>query len=204
MESIKGTLERHVTGRLPHTQDQYYKVPFVRAVYKSCDKKDCPPKTKHIRNILSLNLPSCPPSLLQLRGLDGNMHLHCCRASLIRFKSLTVFSRIVLETHNVHGGVSFFREMAKSAIFTNEISCWKAFNCVHRVLMEGHPQCLKDAFYETRLFQDLKATFSRLRGIGLISSLCVCAVLCCVCVRERTERRALGNTMLFFLRSCIL
>lgn len=123
---IKGKLERHVTGRIPHGQEQFYKVPFARAVYKACDVKEHPPKTKHIR-------------------------------------------RIILETHNVHGGISFYREMCKRPIFNNDISAWKALITTHRVLMEGHVKVLKDSTFEVRMFEDLKATYSRSRGTGYSS-----------------------------------
>lgn len=120
---IKGKLDRHVTGRIPHGQDQFYKVPFSRAVYKACSSKDKAPKTKHIR-------------------------------------------RIVLETHNVHGGISFYREIAKRPIFNNDVSAWKGLNTIHRVLMDGHVKVLKDSTFEVRFFQDMKATYARSRGTG--------------------------------------
>jgi hypothetical protein len=50
---LKGKLERHVTGRLAiGLHGEADKIPFARAVYKACDSKDQPPKSKHIRHIL--------------------------------------------------------------------------------------------------------------------------------------------------------
>lgn len=52
---LRGTLERHVTGRLPITLGgELAKIPLARAIYKGCDaKRDEPPKSKHIRHILT-------------------------------------------------------------------------------------------------------------------------------------------------------
>ncbi|KAL6053856.1 sla2 Src-like adaptor 2 [Balamuthia mandrillaris] len=74
--------------------------------------------------------------------------------------------RLVLETHNVHGGVSFYREVAKRPVFKDQVVCWRALNCIHRVMMDGHPKVLKDSAYEMRMFEDLRANWARARDMG--------------------------------------
>ena len=114
MHTLKGQVERHVTGRVPLTSHGLYKVPFVRAVYKATSHKEEPPKMKHVRSTM------IPPLRFPLHNL--------------------VLVGIVLETHSVHGAMSFYRELAKQSIFKNDLICWKALCTVHRVMMDGHPK----------------------------------------------------------------
>eukprot|EP01087_Luapelamoeba_hula_P019732 TRINITY_DN6586_c0_g2_i1.p1 TRINITY_DN6586_c0_g2~~TRINITY_DN6586_c0_g2_i1.p1 ORF type:complete len:980 (-),score=217.86 TRINITY_DN6586_c0_g2_i1:62-3001(-) len=79
--------------------------------------------------------------------------------------------RIILETHNVHGGVSMYREIAKRPIFKEDASCWNSLCTIHRVLLDGHPKVLKDSTFEARLFEDLRNTWSHLKGSGFFAPL---------------------------------
>lgn len=75
--------------------------------------------------------------------------------------------RIILETHNVEGGVSLFRELAKRPLHNSEVSCWKAMNMLHRVMMDGHPKVLKDARLELDFIEGLRGQFARSRATVL-------------------------------------
>jgi len=69
--------------------------------------------------------------------------------------------RVVLETHNVRGGVSFYIELKKRPLMTNDVICWKGLCVIHRVLMEGHHKVLQDSSYEINALDGIRKCWAR-------------------------------------------
>ncbi|KAF2068752.1 hypothetical protein CYY_009926 [Polysphondylium violaceum] len=82
---------------------------------------------------------------------------------------------IVLECYNENSARTFFNELFKRPLDTNDVVCYKAMVTIHKVVQEGPKNVLSDTSHRLNWFENLRDHWSRYgsRGYGqLIGEYC--------------------------------
>ncbi|XP_074595848.1 huntingtin interacting protein 1 isoform X2 [Brevipalpus obovatus] len=86
--------------------------------------------------------------------------------------------RIIIDSYREKGSITFWNVVRKLPLQENQIVCWKFCHVLHKLLREGHPRAIADAYPYRRMILDLGRLWGLLKdGYGkLIQNYCTLVV----------------------------
>jgi len=73
--------------------------------------------------------------------------------------------RTIIGTWQERGCSTFWNVLGRMPLPSQNIMCWKALMVFHKILREGHPNCLKDSYVFKRTLKDLYSIYKSTRNL---------------------------------------
>jgi len=123
--------------------------------------------------------------------------------------SIHSYPGIIIDSYREKGSITFWNVVRKLPLQENQIVCWKFCHVLHKLLREGHPRAIADAYPYRRMILDLGRLWGLLKdGYGkLIQNYCTLVVTkidfhARVCIRFYYAFDALHKFVVLVFRVC--